>query len=167
MCTLAPEKLMHDRHFPLRVVFSQAVAPTNSSADTIIGNLHNLEGERALVIGPDTEIVRELVERGCREVTEVEDNEWPKQWSVDVVIVSSAATVDGAITAIGLARHGLSPSGRILVRTTAEPPRLLCDAITRKLMQHGFSAIRVGRAVTRVVFTAELPIFSPIVRIAA
>lgn len=167
MCTRAPSNLMRDRHFPLRVVFSQAVAPTDNSADRIIGNLRNLEGERALVIGPDTEIARELVERGCREVTELDDDEWPKQWSVDVVIVSSAATVDSAITAIGLARHALSPSGRILVRTTAEPSRLLCDTIARKLTQHGFSAIRAGRAVARVVFTAELPLFSPIVRIAA
>jgi hypothetical protein len=167
MCTPAPGKLMRDRHFPLRVVFSQSVAPTNSSADTIIGNLRNLERERALVIGPDTEIVRELVERGCRDVRELEGNEWPKHRSVDVVIVSSAATVDGAITAITLARHGLSPSGRILVLTTAEPSRLLCDTIACKLTQHGFSAIRARRAMGRVVFTAELPLFSPIVRIAA
>jgi hypothetical protein len=133
---------------------------------TVTRNLRDIDGERAVVMGPDIGIVRELVEHGCREVRKLDDDETPVRCGADIVIVSEATTVDGAIAAIGLARNGLSLSGRIVVRTMTDPSRLLCDTIARKLTQHGFSGVRVCRDADRVTFTAEIPAFGSAIRIA-
>jgi hypothetical protein len=149
----------------LRVVFSQpAPDPALRRAETTIESLRDLSGEHALLIGQDSEIMRELAARGCRDVTVLPANEQPKPGSYDVVIVASAGTAEAASVAIMLARQGLSPFGRIVVRTAADPSAPLRHSIERRLAQHGFSMVRVRRVGDRDVFTAELPLFGPTVR---
>jgi hypothetical protein len=134
---------------------------------TLLGSLGEIAGTNAVVLGHNVEIMCELIRRGCRAVTELQQNDRPEQGSADLVIVSSVGAVDGAVTAIAHARRGLRRSGRIVVRTAANPARWLGHAIERTLRVHGFSAIRVCRIMDCTMFTAELPLFAPVARLKA
>ena len=123
----------------------------------LLDTLGDLAGERVLVLGPHIGIMCELIRRGCREVTELELNERLDVETVDLVVIPSIGNTDGTACAIAHARRALTPSGRILVRTTADPSGRLARAIERTLRLHGFSAFAVRRAMDRTVFTAKLP----------
>ena len=126
----------------------------------LLDSLGDVGGERVLLLGADVGIMCELIRRGCREVTELELNERLEVCAVDLAIVPSTGTVDGAACAIAHARRGLVPSGRILVRTAAASTGHLGRVIERLLRLHGFSAVSVHRAMNRTVFTAKLALSS-------
>jgi hypothetical protein len=148
------------------IAAAQSIPGCLESGDdaTLLGSLSEIAGTSAVLLGHNVEIMCELIRRGCRSVTELQQNDRPEQNSADLVIVPSVGVADGAVTAIAHARRGLRPSGRIVLRTVADPARWLGLAIERTLRLHGFSAIRVRRIMDRAAFTAELPLFAPVAR---
>jgi hypothetical protein len=132
--------------------------------NTFLDSLSDLAGASAVLLGHDVHIMCELIRRGCRNVTELQQNDRPEQESADLVIVPSVGSADSAVTALAHARRGLRSAGRVVVRTVAAPERWLGLAIDRTLRLHGFSAIRSRPLMDRTVFSAELPWFSPVGR---
>ena len=131
---------------------------------TLLDCLGDVAGEHALVLGPDLGIMCALIRRGCLEVTELRQNDRPDARTADLAILPSIGSTDAAACAIAHARRGLAMSGRIVVRTVADPSGRLSQAIRSMLQMHGFSSIRVRRAMDRNVFSAELPLFGPLAR---
>jgi len=129
--------------------------------DMLLDAVPDLVDKRAIVLGPDIGVMCELIRRGCREVTEIKQNDRPPLGSADVVIVPSVGTANGAVSAVANARRRLAPAGCILLRTAADPGGWLGHVVERSLRFHGFSAIRVRRVMDRAMFTAELPSFGP------
>ncbi len=129
----------------------------------LLDRLGDVAGDRVLVLGAHIGIMCELIRRGCREVTELELNERLDVCTVDLVIVPSVGSADAAACAIVHARRALTPSGRMLVRTTTAATAELSRAIERTLRLHGFSSIGVHRSINRVVFAAKLlPCFAAV-----
>jgi len=134
---------------------------TGDPDDRLLDAVPDLADKRAIVIGPDIGGVCELIRRGCREVTEIRQNDRPPLGDADVVIVPSVGTADDAVSAVTNARRRLAPAECILLRTAADPAGWLGHVIERSLRFQGFSAIRVRRVMNGAMFTAERSSFGP------
>ncbi len=143
----------------LQSIAIAAAAPDGQSEDpekSLLDSLVGLAGERALILGLDIEIMCGLIQRGCREVTEVEQGDRPEAGSVELVILPSVSTIDTALLAIAQARRALTAFGRVVLRTVREPSQDLSRAIPDILRLNGFFLLDVKTAGDRTAFTAEL-----------
>jgi hypothetical protein len=118
--------------------------------------LAGLAGERALILGLNIELMCGLIQRGCREVTEMERDDPLEAGSVELVVVPCVGTAAAAERAIALARSGLTNLGRIVVRTARNPGASLREAVVDSLRRHGFFLTDMRSAAGRTVYVAAI-----------
>jgi hypothetical protein len=122
----------------------------DDTGNALLDPLGDVTGQRVLILGRDIGVMCGLIRRGCRSVIELEQNGRPAIQAADLAIVPSALSADAAASAIALARRGLTPSGRIAVRTRTDA---LSRAVKRTLKLQGFTGISArGQLADMVVF---------------
>ncbi len=138
----------------------QSAAPAAGLSDdpeqSLLDSLAGLAGERALILGLNIEIMCGLIQRGCREVTEMERDDHPEAGSVDVVVAPSVATAAAADRAVALARRVLTHFGRVVVRTAQSPSAALCEAIIDSLRRQGFFLTDIRYSADQTAYVATL-----------
>jgi hypothetical protein len=123
---------------------------------SLLDSLAGLAGERALILGLNIEIMCGLIQRGCREVTEMERGEHPDAGSVDLVVVPCVATEAAVDRVVALARRGLTNFGRIVVRTARSPSIQLQDGVLESLRRHGFFLTDMRTSGDRTAYIATI-----------
>jgi hypothetical protein len=134
-------------------------APDGLSDDpekSLLDSLAGLAGERALILGLNIEIMCGLIQRGCREVTEMERDDHPEAGSVELVVVPAVASEAAAERAVALARRGLTNFGRIVMRTARSPSAALRAAVLDSLRRHRFFLTDVCTSMDRTAYVATL-----------
>jgi hypothetical protein len=134
-------------------------APDGLSDDpekSLLDSLNGLAGERALILGLNIEIMCGLIQRGCREVTEVERDDYPEAGSVDLVVVPCVGTEAAADRAIAMAQCGLTNLGRVVVRTARSPSAALREAVVASLRRHGFFLTDVRASMGSMAYVASI-----------
>ena len=131
-------------------------SPDGTADGSLLDGLADLAGTSAVLLGHDVGLMCGLIRRGCRAVTELQQNDRPERDCADLVLVPAVGGADAAVTAIAHARRSLRPSGRIVLCTIPHPAKWLGRAIERTLRLHGFTAIRLHPATDRAVLSAEL-----------
>jgi hypothetical protein len=74
-------------------------------------------------------------------------------------VVADVVSAESAPDIIGHARRALTTAGRIVLRCSSDPSGRLAQSVSRVLRLHGFSALRLRKAGTQILVTAELPFF--------
>jgi hypothetical protein len=120
-----------------------------------------LQGAHALILctaGPTAlDILCGLIRRGCDAASELPPDGRLSIAPTELVLVPVIANLPDADRAIRMARRGLLPCGRIVLRS---PPHL-APAIAATLRIAGFSDISRHQTSDSTIIAADLPMFGP------
>jgi len=122
-----------------------------------------VRGEHALIIGGnDVDLMCALIRRGAAEVQLMRQGVRPERATIDLAVATDIANPDQVQSVMTHIRRALTASGRVILRTAADPTGRLARLVTQTLRLHGFSAVRARRAGDRSLVTATLPWFGPL-----
>jgi len=138
--------------------------PAGVDPDTALLQLAGeVRNEHALIIGPNTlDLMCALIRRGAAEATLLRQGVRPERASADLAVATEIASTEQALSVLAHARRALTASGRLIVRTAADPTGRLAQRIAEMLRMQGFSAVRARRAGDRTLVTGVLPWFGPL-----
>jgi hypothetical protein len=149
-----------------RATPSGATPATSSTPDpdaTLLQLAGKISGEHALIIGGNAvELMCGLIRQGAAEVQLLRPGVRPERASADLAVATDLATPDQLSSVMTHARRALAESGRVILRTTADPTGSMARLVAQTLRLHGFSAVRARRAGDRSLVTATLPWFGPL-----
>ena len=121
-----------------------------------------VRGEHALIIGPNAlELMCAMIRRGAAEVSLLRQGVRPERATVDLAVATEIASPEQALSAMTQARRALVASGRLILRTNADPTGRLAKLVAQMLRLQGFSAVRARGAGDRTLVTGMLPWFGP------
>jgi hypothetical protein len=137
--------------------------PVGVDPDTALLQLAGeVSGEHALLIGPHAlELMCALLRRGATEVSLLRQGVRPERATADLAVATEISSEEQALSAMTQARRALAASGRLILRTTADPTGRLAKLVAQMLRLQGFSAVRARRAGDRTLVTGVLPWFGP------
>ncbi len=138
--------------------------PVDVDSDTALLQLAGkVRGEHALLIGPHAlELMCALIRKGAAEVSLLRQGVRPERATADLAVATEIGNPDQALSALTHARRALTASGRLILRTAADPTGRLAKLVAQMLRLHGFSAVRATRAGDRTLVTGVLPWFGPL-----
>ena len=138
--------------------------PAGVDPDTALLQLAGeVRNEHALIIGPNAlDLMCALIRRGAAEATLLRQGVRPERATADLTVATEVASLEQAISVLDHARRALTASGRLILRTAADPTGRLAQRIAEMLRLQGFSAVRARRAGDRTLVTGVLPWFGPL-----
>ncbi len=156
---------LHNSHATLGDACSVPNAePADDPDAALVAYAGDVTGKHILILGHGTPaIICTLIRSGCIAATELRQTDRPEALTADLTIVPDVATLDAAAVAILHGRRALRPAGRIVLRTAAEPSGNLGQGISSLLRLQGFSAVRRRDYGGRILVSADLPFFGPLV----
>jgi hypothetical protein len=123
-----------------------------------------VRGEHVLIMGGSAlEVMCALQRKGASEVTLLRQGVRPEQHTADLVIAAAVASLEHAASAMAHATRALTESGRIILRTVADPTGRLAQAIARMFRLQGFSGVRVRPTGEGALVVGSRPFFGPVV----
>src|SRR5580658_3045272 len=138
--------------------------PAGIDPDTAVLQLAGeVRNEHALLIGPNAlNLMCALIRRGAAEATLLRQGIRPQRATADRAVATEIASPEQALSVLAHARRALTASGRLILRTAADPTGRLAQRIAEMLRLQGFSAVRALRAGDRTLVTGVLPGFGPL-----
>ena len=136
--------------------------PAGVDPDTAVLQLAGeVRNEHALIIGPNAlDLMCALIRRGAAEATLLRQGVRPERASADLAVATEIASTEQALSVFTHAPgRALTASGRLILRTAADPTGRLAQRIAEMLRLQGFSAVRARRAGDRTLVTGILPWF--------
>jgi hypothetical protein len=122
-----------------------------------------VDGEHALIIGGNAiDLMCALISRGAAEVQLMRPGVRPERASADLAVATDIASPDQIMSIMAHARRALAKSGRVILRTSADPTGRLARLVVQTLRMQGFSAVRARRTGDRSLVTGMLPLFGPL-----
>jgi hypothetical protein len=125
----------------------------------LLDQLGSIEDETSIIVlgrdGPD--LMCALLRAGAPNVTHLCSHQRLEADSASLVIIPHSPSPDWLRMILPALRRALSANGRIVLCT--DPLPSMQSDIRRSLTLHGFTSIRVARASSRLVISAELPAF--------
>ena len=157
MSTLAQRAAVRPRTTP-------PTPPVGVDPDTALLQLAGeLRNEHALIIGPNAlDLMCALIRRGATEATLLRQGVRPERATADLAVATEIASTEQALSVMAHARRALTASGRLILRTTAEPTGRLAQRVAETLRLQGFAAVRTRRTGERTLVTGILPGFGPL-----
>jgi hypothetical protein len=122
-----------------------------------------VRNEHALIIGANAlELMCTLIRRGAAEVSLLRPGVRPERGTADLAVATEITSQEQALSVMAHARRALTASGRLILRTTADPTGRLAKRVAEALRLQGFSAVRARRAGDRTLVTGVLAWFGPL-----
>jgi hypothetical protein len=118
--------------------------------------------EHALIIGPHAlDLMCALIRSGAAEVDLLRQGVRPERATADLAVATEITSAEQALSVLAHARRALVASGRLILRTTADPTGRLARRVAQMLRLQGFSGVRARRAGDRSLVVGVLPWFRP------
>jgi hypothetical protein len=138
--------------------------PAGVDPDTALLQLAGeVRNEHALIIGPNSlDLMCALIRRGVADATLLRQGVRPERATADLAVATEIASTEQALSVMAHARRALTASGRLILRTTAEPTGRLAQRVAETLRLQGFAAVRTRRTGERTLVTGILPGFGPL-----
>jgi hypothetical protein len=157
MSTLAQRAAVRPRTTP-------PTPPAGADPDTALLQLAGeVRNEHALIIGPNAlDLMCALIRRGAAEATMLRQGVRPERATADLALATEIGSPEQALAVMAHARRALTASGRLILRTAADPTGRLAQRVAEMLRLHGFSAVRARRAGDRTLVIGVLPWFGPL-----
>jgi hypothetical protein len=137
--------------------------PAGVDPDTALLQLAGeVRNEHALIIGPNAlDLMCTLIRRGVAEATLLRQGVRPERASADLTLATEIGSPEQTLSVLAHARRALTASGRLILRTTADPTGRLAKRVAEMLRMQSFTAVRARRAGDRTLVTGVLPWFAP------